>query len=215
MAMATATKATWNIDETWNAVHITFDGIPNANVRDKMKAVGFKWHKRDKYWFAKQNPKRIAVAKKICESCKAEEPKTEEKPAENVGAKSEKKNKYGVQVGDIFSCTWGYDQTNVDFFQVIKLCGEQSVRVREVVPKIKLREAESPMSATTTYEITRDILSPTKGVFIKNTEEGDLKKLKSHAKDGVSDPVFTVGSGGHLAHLEPLGEVSHFTSWWA
>lgn len=215
MATTTATTATWHIDETWNAVHILFDGIPSVNVRDKMKAVGFKWHKKDRYWFAKQNPKRIAVAKKICGTYETEKPKIDEKPTENVGAKSEKKNKYGVQVGDIFSCTWGYDQTNVDFFQVIKLCGEQSVRVREVVPKIKLREAESPMSATTTYEITRDILSPTKGVFIKNSEEGDLKKLKSHAKDGVSDPVFTVGSGGHLAHLEPLGEVSHFTSWWA
>lgn len=220
MAMTMATTAKWCIDETWNAVHITFDGIPSVNVRDKMKAVGFKWHKRDKYWFAKQNPKRISVAKKICETkfeneTKTEKPKAEEPKPEKEGAKSEKKNKYGVQVGDIFSCTWGYDQTNVDFFQVIKLCGEQSVRVREVVPKIKLREAESPMSATTTYEITREILSPTKGVFIKNSEEGDLKKLKSHAKDGVSDPVFTVGSGGHLAHLEPLGEVSHFTSWWA
>lgn len=215
MAMAMATKATWCIDETWNAVHITFDGIPNVKTRDKMKAVGFKWHKRDKYWFAKQNPKRISVAKKIC-GAKLEnetEIETEEPKAEKP--KPEKKNKFGVQVGDIFSCTWGYDQTNVDFFQVIKLCGEQSVKVREVVPKIKLREAESPMSATTTYEITRDILSPTKGVFIKNTEEGDLKKLKSYANDGVSDPVFAVGSGGHLAHLEPLGEVSHFTSWWA
>ena len=211
MAMATATTAKWHIDETWNAVHILFDGIPSVNVRDKMKAVGFKWHKKDKYWFAKQNPKRIAVAKKICESCKAEEPKTEEKPTETKEVKPEKKNKYGVQVGDIFSCTWGYDQTNVDYFQVVKLCGEQSVRVREVVPKIKLREAESPMSATTTYEITREILSPTKRVFIKNTEEGDLKKLKSYANDGVSDPVFAIGSGGHLAHLEPLGEVSHFT----
>lgn len=217
MATATATTAKWHIDETWNAVHILFDGIPSANVRDKMKAVGFKWHKRDKYWFAKQNPKRIAVAKKICETKLKNEtetgkPKTEE--PEKEGAKPEKKNKYGVQVGDIFSCTWGYDQTNVDFFQVVKLCGEQSVRVREVVPKILLREAESPMSETTTYEITREILEPTKGVFIKNMEEGDLKKLKSYAKDGVSDPVFAIGSGGHLAHLEPLGDVSHFTSWW-
>lgn len=93
MAMAMATTAKWCIDETWNAVHITFDGIPNVNVRDKMKAVGFKWHKRDKYWFAKQNPKRIAVAKKICETKfenetetknpKAEEPKPEKGSAEN------------------------------------------------------------------------------------------------------------------------------------
>ena len=217
-AMATATKATWCIDETWNAVHITFDGIPNVKTREKMKSAGFRWHKRDKYWFAKQTPKRISVAKKICGAKLENETETEEPKAEKPkkeGAKPEKKNKYGVQVGDIFSCTWGYDQTNVDFFQVVKLVGEQSVKVREVVPKVKLVETESPMSETTTYEITREILEPRKGVFIKNIEEGDQKKLKSYANDGVSDPVFTVGSGGHLAHLEPLGEVSHFTSWWA
>lgn len=221
--MATTVNATWTIDPKWDAVHIFFDAIPSVSIRDKMKALGFKWHKRDKYWFAKQNEKRIKLAKKICGTDNSNlNMETEEKKPENVGAKlknvgakPEKKNKYGVQVGDIFSCTWGYDQTNVDFFQVVKLCGEQSVRVREVVPKILLREAESGMSATTTYEITREILEPNgKSIFIKDSEKGDLKKLKSYNADGVSDPIFSIGSGGYLCHLEPQGEVSHFTSWW-
>lgn len=29
-------------------------------------------------------------------------------------------NKYGVKVGDIFVSSWGYDQTNVDCYQVIR-----------------------------------------------------------------------------------------------
>lgn len=213
--MKTATRATWEISDKYNAVHIFFDSIPEEKIREDMKSEGFRWQKKDKYWYAKQNPKRIALAEKICTAYGTMQAKPEETAPKIEEPKPEKKNKYGVQVGDIFYCVWGYDQTNVDFFQVIKLCGEQSVRVREVVPKIKLKEIESAMSETTTYEITRDILEPVKGVFIKNMEEGDLKKLKSYAKDGVSDPVFTVGSGGHLAHLEPLGEISHFTSWWA
>lgn len=214
MTMAMATKATWCIDETWNAVHITFDGIPNVKIRDKMKAVGFRWHKRDKYWFAKQNPKRISVAKKICEAkfeneTETENPKAEEPKPEKEGAKSEKKNKYGVQVGDIFSMTWGYDQTNVDFFQVVKLCGEKSCRVVQVTPKVTVQEAESGMSATTYYEITRDLLKPhERSIFIKDNEKGDIKRIEI-----VGDkPRIKVGD--HLADIEPQGEVSHFTSWW-
>ena len=36
-----------------------------------------------------------------------------------------------LQVGDILLCTWGYDQTNVDFFQVIKVTAK-TVTVQEV-----------------------------------------------------------------------------------
>lgn len=205
--MATATvNATWCIDEKWDAVHIIFDAIPNVSIRDKMKAAGFKWHKRDKYWFAKQNPKRIKLAKTICGTGNTE---TEETKEENAGAKPEKQLAHGVQVGDIFEMTWGYDQTNVDFFQVVKLCGEKSCRVVQVTPKVTVQEADSAMSATTFYEITREILKPhERSIFIKDQEKGDIKRIEI-----VGDrPRIKVGD--HLADLEPQGEVSHFTSWW-
>ena len=37
-----------------------------------------------------------------------------------------------IKVGDIFVGTWGYDQTNVSSYQVVKLSGKQSVVVREL-----------------------------------------------------------------------------------
>ncbi len=37
----------------------------------------------------------------------------------------------GVSVGDIFSCSWGYDQTNYNFYEVVGLTGA-SVKVRPV-----------------------------------------------------------------------------------
>lgn len=46
-----------------------------------------------------------------------------------------KMNKYGVKVGDVFVATWGYDQTNNNFFQVTELVGSASVRVVEVAPQ--------------------------------------------------------------------------------
>lgn len=40
-----------------------------------------------------------------------------------------------VQVGDIFCSSWGYDQTNVDFYEVVGLT-PASVRVRPVGLKV-------------------------------------------------------------------------------
>ena len=38
----------------------------------------------------------------------------------------------GCQVGDVFECWWGYDQTNRDFYQVTKLIGKTSVELRQI-----------------------------------------------------------------------------------
>lgn len=39
---------------------------------------------------------------------------------------------FGVQVGDIFYDSWGYDQTNIDFYEVVALVGKSSVKVQQL-----------------------------------------------------------------------------------
>ena len=39
-------------------------------------------------------------------------------------------NKWGVAPGDIFYCSWGYDQTNVDYYQVVRVTNSKA----EVLP---------------------------------------------------------------------------------
>lgn len=41
-------------------------------------------------------------------------------------------NADGVHVGDIFFDVWGYDQTNVDFYQVVALKGKHTAVLREI-----------------------------------------------------------------------------------
>lgn len=41
-------------------------------------------------------------------------------------------NAEGVHLGDLFSCEWGYDQTNVDYYQVVALKGAHTIVVREL-----------------------------------------------------------------------------------
>ncbi|MBF5824150.1 hypothetical protein HQI67_00200 [Escherichia coli] len=41
-----------------------------------------------------------------------------------------------VCVGDIFVSSWGYEQTNVNFYQVISVHGKKTVTVREICASV-------------------------------------------------------------------------------
>ena len=87
-------------------------------------------------------------------------------------------NKYGVKVGDIFKAVWGYDDTNTNFFQVVKLCGAESVRVREVSLPI-VTESRTWGSSDKVCRIVNDIC-PVRSfsVFIKDQAVGDQKRIR-------------------------------------
>lgn len=107
------------------------------------------------------------------------EVKTEVKEKTESKTKKEKLNKYGVKVGDIFYSSWGYEQTNINFFQVVEIVGECSVRVREIYPDINEEKAMSSMSRDISFNITNEILPACRtSVFIKDQEKGDLKRIK-------------------------------------
>lgn len=37
-----------------------------------------------------------------------------------------------LQVGDVLRCSWGYDQTNIDYYEVTRLIGRRMVEIREL-----------------------------------------------------------------------------------
>jgi hypothetical protein len=52
----------------------------------------------------------------------------------------------GVQVGDLFACSWGYDQTQVDFYEVVGVTPSgKSVKVK---PVTQVRTSEPGPSET-------------------------------------------------------------------
>ena len=125
-----------------------------------------------------------------------------------------KVNKYGVKVGDLFAATWGYDQTNVSFFQVVSLCGESSVRVRQVDPPLIEENPVGWLSSDRTYRKPDNLLPPRKhSIFIDNQEKGDLKRLKSYKQDN-SDPLFVLTSYCD-AHLVTTDTIKTYESWYA
>ena len=171
----------------YNSREVYFSGKPAAETREALKALKMRWNGKKSCWYGYATAEDIAaaIAGEIVSGAAKTAPKAE---------KLQKKNKFGVQVGDIFIASWGYDQTQTDFFQVVELVGELSVRVREVYPRMIGEDAVSPMSADRTYKITRDILPPAPhSVFIEDQERGDIKRLKSYHKDG-KHPQFRLSS---------------------
>lgn len=182
----------------FNSIEIKFDGKPDERTRNILKANKFRWHHLKGVWYGYSEEQLIRAALEGIEA------KIEEKTKEKV-------NKFGVKVGDLFYASWGYEQTNIDFFQVIALVGERSVRVRGVCLPVANESAVSSMSRDVSFSTTRDILPPTRSVFIKDQEKGDLKRLKSYAADGVSNPQFYLDSFAD-AHLYKGQEL--YESWY-
>ena len=48
-----------------NGIEIRFDGKPDAEIIDSLKANGFRWSNKQKMWYAKQNENTIAFANSI------------------------------------------------------------------------------------------------------------------------------------------------------
>ncbi len=59
-------------------------------------------------------------------------------------ASEQTQNAEGVHVGDLFFCEWGYEQTNVNYYQVTALKGAHTIVVREL--KTRRREVLDTMT---------------------------------------------------------------------
>jgi len=94
---------------------------------DKFYAIAFHgkatkpdWH----YSFRKEEVRAECIAKFIA-SRKAH--------AEYMAKrKAEKEKPHTLKVGQILCCTWGYDQTNVDYYEVTRVPGPMSVEIRQI-----------------------------------------------------------------------------------
>ena len=195
---------------TYNSTEIVFDGKPSEEIRETLKEMRFRWHGQRRLWYGYKDEQTVRAAL----DGKTQSAKTHEARSVKT-TKAATVNKYGVRVGDIFRASWGWEQTNNDFFQVVALCGESSVRVVEVNPPMIESEATGPMSENRVFQITRELLPPVeRSVFIKDQERGDIKRLKSYAADGKSNPQFNLTSYAN-AYFCGGETVKVYESWYA
>lgn len=181
-----------------NGIEVSFPSKPAASIIEALKAQGFRWHRKKALWYAKSTPERLEAVQHL-----------DDHPAQIVGP-VKATPAHGVKVGDLFYITWGYEQTNNSFFQVVALVGKQSVRIRQVSPEAVERIPCSHMSEDVRYKVPEpgEMLPPrTFSVFIKDEEKGDIKRLT----DSCEGPAFRVE--GHLATLYK-GQTL-YNSWYA
>lgn len=96
---------------------------------------------------------------------------------------------HNIQKGEIFSTSWGYDQTNVDFYEVVEVKGKMVV-VREVASKI-IREDRGS-----------DLVMPVPGHYT-----GQAKVVKPNPSGGFRvDDHYASKWDGKPEHQTPFGQ---------
>ena len=102
-------------------------------------------------------------------------------------------NKAGVKVGDVFYTSWGYDQTNVDFYQVIAIT-EGGCYIRPIGGGID--EKKSYRGADYVYPILNKWNS--RDSFINDSPKGVFKKTNVSRYDNAPYIKLASFAYGHL-----------------
>lgn len=97
-------------------------------------------------------------------------------------------NMHGVHVGDLFYASWGYEQTNVDFWQVVELKGKQTAIIRQICSE--LVEATGYMTGT---------VRPVRDAW-RNDKLHTVRTQADKYRDGNTATMRAPGLSGHMLH---------------
>lgn len=181
---------TINTNTQYNSLEIKFDEKPSSSILNALKSFKFRWNPKKSIWYGFADEKEIREAIEGGNTRKAKSDTVE--------------YSHGIKVGDIFTMSWGYDQTNVDFFQVTKV-SNKCVWVVEVSLAMTSEDYISSMSADRTYS-TELCVRRERSVFINDQVDGDRKTIKHWGDDCYLS--FDVGNA-HKYSGEKLYESWH------
>ena len=228
--MTNNTIATIKENKELNGIEIYFVVYPISGTRENLKKNGFRWNHKKSCWYAKDGMSTRSLAEAIADTtladykviaetagetvCEVKKSKVAETTTKdkNPVKKAVKANKYGIKVGDYFSMSWGYDQTNVTTFQVVSLVGECSVRVVEVYPEYTTDDAYG-MAEDRTYKYDRSKMAKVadRSVFVDDCEKGDLHRVGLGYNN---KPYVAFEKGYYHAYLVETETAKHYVSWY-
>lgn len=170
----------------FNSFEISFNEKPAAAIIEVLKTNKYRWNPYKKIWYgfndisALLNPDQTALKKEV----------SSEKNAVNLA---------GFIVGDILYSSWGYDQTNIDFYQVVKVT-EKTITVKEISYK---SEYDSSMSG---YKV------PVKNAFIDGIEYS--RKVITTEKNPISKAQYFIKvNKSEYRHIIEPGKKYFFSEW--
>mgnify|MGYP001611199402 FL=1 len=146
-----------------------------TSPKDNRTVVSVFYGKQTKpavYSYAKDSERAAAIIKSYFESRQKRQDYKKEQRASEVKETS-------LTVGDIVYTSWGYEQTNVSFFQIIEIVSKQKVIIREIA-------AESIDGSDRGY--SSDRVMPVKDSFIgekiAKRSKGDVVINAEHSYTG-------------------------------
>ena len=182
-----------------NGIELYFESKPGKEIIEALKEAKFRWHNLKKCWFAKETKDRLNLANKI---------KNGEKLEKTINAPREKVENYlSIKVGDIFEMSWGYEQTNVDFFRVEELKGKTQVVIREVYLELESEEGISWCASNRVYNKNK-FRYVEKSVHVKDNKIGIVKKVCGTKEN----PYINMTSFAN-AHLCKDDKIKTYESW--
>lgn len=161
-----------------------------------------------------QNAYRIMLSRKEARHAKRMAERAAEKENHDKAISEVMKN---IHVGDVFSSSWGYEQTNVNFFQIVELIGKTSVRIKEVCPPIVENNPTGAMSADRVYAMpTNEEMLPVKkwSVFISDNSKGAIKRIHTYTSFNKNDPIIKLSSYAYAYPCKGKTEKC-YVSWYA
>ena len=110
---------------------------------------------------------------------------------------------HGVKVGDVFRSSWGYDQTNVDYYQVVAV-GKKTATFCKIA---QLSESDGFLQGNCVPAPNQFIGKPFKKLIQKSSAESSAYiKIYSFANAYKIEPVAVVAN-------KPIYESSHWTAY--
>lgn len=171
---------TMAINNELNGIELTFAEKPADAIREAMKEAGFRWHRLKKLWYAKNTPDRMALAKKLS----GDQVPASTAPAAPAAAPKEIVSKYGIKVGDILEDSWGYEQTNVEFYLVTKIISACKIEIVELGHKQSDFESHG-MACNVVPDLDRRIGEPIQ----KMVSQGSWEKQNNQWHVKINDSV--------------------------
>jgi hypothetical protein len=121
--------------------------------------------------------------------------------------------RHACQAGDIFRSSWGYDQTNIDYYQVVELIGEHFAMVREIEQQSQETgfmqgecvPAPGQWATEADYSEAGERHKAEHGHYPRKPKAAFKVKLQGH-KQG--EEYFKVASYANAYRVKPIAEVA-------
>jgi hypothetical protein len=126
-----------------------------------------------------------------------------DRKAQEKAKKSEAMLNHGVVAGDVFRCSWGYDQTNIDYYEVISVTGKTATICRIGC----LSEETGFLQGQSVPQLGAFIGKPKKKLIQKRSVDSEAYlTMNSYSTAFKMQPIAQVGN-------KPVYEASHWTAY--